>query len=36
MTFDLQSDPENPTQDYSLMDWFFYFLFGGVPPQEAQ
>ncbi len=22
------------TKDYSLMDWFFYFIFGGIPPQE--
>jgi hypothetical protein len=31
--FDSQADPDNPTQNYTLMDWFFYFLFGGT--QEA-
>jgi hypothetical protein len=29
--FDAQTNPDDPTQDYSLMDWFFYFLFGGTP-----
>jgi hypothetical protein len=23
------------TKDYSVRDWFFYFIFGGVPPQES-
>jgi len=33
MTFDLQTEPDSK-KDFSLMDWFFYFIFGGLPPQE--
>jgi hypothetical protein len=31
--FDAQTEPES-AKDYGLMDWFFYFIFGGIPPQE--
>jgi hypothetical protein len=31
--FDSQTEPES-TKDYTLMDWFFYFIFGGIPPRE--
>ncbi len=32
--FDSHEDPNDPTQDYTLMDWFFYFLFGGIPLED--
>jgi hypothetical protein len=33
--FDAQTEPES-TKDYTLMDWFFFILFGGTPAQEDE
>jgi hypothetical protein len=33
--FDAGTEPES-TKDYTLMDWFFFILFGGTPPRGDQ